>query len=203
MEDSNRNEARWANYYRANADRPPRELLRLTLSYFDTSDADVRTAIDLGCGAGNETAALLKQGWRVLAIDNQPEALARLQSRVSPEENVRLKTQRTSFEQMRLPQADLVWAGLSLPFCPPEHFDAVWTQVVASIRTGGIFAGDFFGDNHVWADNRHMTFHTLEQVKALFTSLSIEYFLEEEGTKRTVMQGMQHWHGFSVIARKP
>jgi SAM-dependent methyltransferase len=137
MSDPNPSEARWASYYRANADRPPRELLRLAVSYFETSDAEARTAIDLGCGAGNETAALLKLGWRVLAIDNQPEAFARLQARISPEESARLETQQASFEQMRLPQTDLIWAGLSLPFCRPEHFDTVWAAVVDAIRPGG------------------------------------------------------------------
>lgn len=203
MNDGEQTEPQWADYYKGTADRPPRELLRQAVSQFETNSAEARIAIDLGCGAGLETGELLKRGWRVVAIDNQPEAIIHLQSRTSLEEKVRLETHLTSFEQAHLPPADLVWAGLSLPFHPPEHFDALWAKVVSSLRSGGRFAGDFFGPRHFWADNKKMTFHTVEQVKALFGSLQIEYFLEEEGRRRTALQGMQYWHGFSVIASKP
>ena len=41
-------------------------------------------------------------------------------------------------------RADLVWAGLSLPFCPPTHFDRHWAEIVTSVGAGGRFAGDYF-----------------------------------------------------------
>lgn len=37
-------------------------------------------AIDLGCGGGIETALLLKSGWKVLAIDKEPNAIARVET---------------------------------------------------------------------------------------------------------------------------
>ena len=66
----------WGDYYRVTSGRPPRELLRQTLLRFPRSDGSPRLAIDLGCGAGIETMALLEQGWHVLAIDQQQEATA-------------------------------------------------------------------------------------------------------------------------------
>jgi trans-aconitate methyltransferase len=38
-------------------------------------------AVDLGCGAGRDTAELLRRGWRVLAIDAEAEAIRRLLER--------------------------------------------------------------------------------------------------------------------------
>ena len=201
--DEEQNKPPWARYYKATGERSPRELLLQAVSQFETGGDEARLAIDLGCGAGIETSALLKRGWQVVAMDNQPEAMTHVMARVLPEEQARLETRLLSFEQLELPQADFVWAGLSLPFCPPEHFEGLWAKVVNSLRPGGIFAGDFFGTRHVWSNNPKMTFHTAEQVKALFSTLPIEYFIEEEGRRRTTLQGMQHWHGVSVIARKP
>ena len=41
-----------------------------------------RMAIDLGCGDGTDTLALLDRGWSVLAVDIEPAGLALLRSRI-------------------------------------------------------------------------------------------------------------------------
>jgi trans-aconitate methyltransferase len=113
---------RWGEYYKVAAGHPPRELLRQTVIRFGPADHPSRLAIDLGCGAGTETVALLSQGWRVLAIDQQSEAIAHVMARVAPEHQARLATQLVSFEHVEFPASDFIWASLSLPFCPPAHF---------------------------------------------------------------------------------
>jgi SAM-dependent methyltransferase len=40
----------------------------------------IGNAIDLGCGAGRESVALAAYGWKVLAVDNLPDALVRGQA---------------------------------------------------------------------------------------------------------------------------
>jgi len=145
---------RWVEYYKVAFGRPPRELLRQTVIRFGQADHPSRLAIDLGCGAGTETVALLSQGWHVLAIDRQPEAIAQVMARVAPEHQARLATQVVSFEHVECPASDFIWAGLSLPFCPPAHFPRLWEKIVASLRAGGRFAGDFFGVRHAWAIGR-------------------------------------------------
>jgi tellurite methyltransferase len=87
---------RWSEYYKVASGRPPRELFRQTVIRFGQADHPSRLAIDLGCGAGTETVALLNQGWHVLAIDQQPEAIADVMARVAPEHQTRLTTQRLS-----------------------------------------------------------------------------------------------------------
>ncbi len=203
MSADEQNQSQWGNYYRAVGDRPPRELFRLAVGRFGQAGQYDGFAVDLGCGAGIEAAELLRRGWRVLAIDSQPEAFAHLLSRVPPELRPRLETHLASFEQVTLPPADLIWAGLSLPFCPPEHFNRLWTEIVDSLRPGGRIAADFFGPLHAWADNERMTFHTAAQIRELCGPLYIEFFGEEEGERPTALQGIQHWHGFTLIAGKP
>jgi SAM-dependent methyltransferase len=193
-------QALWSEYYKATSTRQPRDLLVGTLAKFGDFAG---FAIDLGCGAGIETAALLRRGWRVLAIDSQPEALAWTRTKAPLEQKARLETELAPFTQVRLPPADLVWAGLSLPFCPPTHFDKLWTEIVTSVRAGGRFAGDFFGPNHAWAGDDQMTFHSKDQLVKLLQPFASESLTEEEGERPTACLGIQHWHGFAVIARKP
>lgn len=205
MTDSERDRARWSEYYRAVVPRPPRELLLQTLRLEADEGRPSGLAIDLGCGTGFETLELLRLGWQVLAIDGQPDAIAELRSRAAPEHRARLEARVVSFEEADLPGADLIWAGRSLPFCRSEHFGGVWAKILAALRPGARFAGDLFGPRHFWAqrdDSQMMTFHSAEQVRALCRTLELEYFMEEEGKRSTVTQGVQHWHAFAIVARR-
>ncbi len=185
-------------YYKATTGRPPRELYRQTVARF----AQPGLAIDLGCGIGNETADLLHRGWRVLALDAQAEAINLLENRIPAEQQNRLETRVISFEDLELPPADFIWAGLSLPFCPPDSFDGMWSKIKAALTPAGRFAGDFFGNRHAWTNRPGMTAHSIEQVKQLAQPLTVEYFIEEEGETGTVSDGIQHWHAFGLVLRK-
>ncbi|HIK40432.1 trans-aconitate 2-methyltransferase, partial [Thermoleptolyngbya sp. M55_K2018_002] len=75
-------ETRWQQYYQAVEGRPPRTTLTRALdSIAQDPNPLPRFAVDLGCGDGRDTVELLRRGWRVLAIDGEPEAIARLRQR--------------------------------------------------------------------------------------------------------------------------
>jgi trans-aconitate methyltransferase len=158
-------------------------------------------AIDLGCGEGTDTLALLQQGWHVLAIDQQPAAIARLQAQTPAELRVRLQTQIVSFEEVNLPPADLIYAGFSLPFCQPSHFSVFWDKLVNALSPGGRFAGQIFGNRDEWADDPDMTFLTITATKALLRPFAVESFTEIDEAGQAV-SGPKHWHYFEVIGRK-
>jgi SAM-dependent methyltransferase len=195
-------EQRWGDYYQATARRPPRELYRLAVELFDPAEAGARLAVDLGCGSGIETVDLLLRGWEVIAIDKEPQAIEQLHQRVPPAHRARLAASVDSFENVKLPAADFVWAGLSLPFCPPPEFPGVWDKIQMALKPGGRFAGDLFGPRHAWAGQSELTFLSREQVTRLCADLVLEHFAEEEGDRPTALDGMQHWHGFALVARK-
>ncbi|MCE7980596.1 MAG: class I SAM-dependent methyltransferase [Caldilinea sp. CFX5] len=188
----------WTNYYKARSGRPPRPLLLAAMANFDGAGLQ---AIDLGCGEGTDTVALLQQGWQVLAIDQQPEAIARLHAQTPPELLGRLQTQVVAFEEVTLPPVDLIYAGFSLPFCQPTHFPAFWAKLVNAVRPGGCFAGQIFGDRDEWAATPDMTFLTLTETQTLLRSFTLEFFTEIDEDGQAV-SGPKHWHYFEVIGRK-
>jgi len=192
----------WENYYRKTQGRATREVLLDVLEIIEKgAPKDLRTTIDLGCGAGIETAILLEHGWHVLAIDGEPGAIRGLTQKVSEEYRDRLETQVAKFEDVSLREADLIHASLSLPFCPPDHFPGLWEKIVSAIQPGDRFAGHFFGVRDSWSNEPDMTFLTEDQVRALFTGFAIESFqeMDEDGSATS---GPKHWHKFTVIARK-
>ncbi len=101
-----------------------------------------------------------------------------------------------------LPSCDLVNASWSLPFCPPEVFDIVWERIVASVRPGGRFSGQLFGERDEWATEEDMTFKTREEAEALLAGFELERFDELEEDGKTALGNPKHWHVFNIVARR-
>ena len=53
----------WTEYYDEHEGREPREMLLEVLDAFGAGEE--RSAVDLGCGSGIDTLAMLRRGWRV------------------------------------------------------------------------------------------------------------------------------------------
>ena len=189
----------WDNYYQKIQGREPRQLLLDVLEKYPTGES--LHAIDLGCGDGTETVALLKHGFHVLAVDGTEAGIKRLMDKLPQESQARLQTQTAKFEEVVLPSADLIHASLSIPFCHPSQFSMLWEKIRNALNPGGRFAGQFFGVRDSWANEPDMTFHTEKQVRAMLDSLEIEYFHERDEDGEAT-SGPKHWHIFTVIARK-
>ena len=188
----------WDGYFEARADRPPRPLLLDAMELFDRPGR----AIDLGAGGGIDTRYLLDRGWSVIAIDNSPDAVRRL-SELTPAADGRLQIRQADLTgDLGLEPVDLVHAGFSLPFCPPDRFAALWQQVEAALPTGGVLAAQLFGDRDSWAAGYDdMTFHTDSDVDVMFRGwevLSLEV-ADHDGSSYV---GLKHWHVFHVLARR-
>ncbi len=193
------NGSRWTDYYESQGDRAPRDLLVSTLDAFGPG---ARDAIDLGCGTGIETVEILRRGWRVFAVDAEQVGIDRLLLRASPPERERLQAQVTSIEDAELPTADLVWAGYSIFFIPPQRFATTWGSIRASVRPGGRFAGQVLGESDSWAAGGEVNAHGRADAEALFDGWTLERFDEEENDG-DACSGPKHWHLFHVVARAP
>jgi SAM-dependent methyltransferase len=192
-------DATWTDYYDEHEDREPREMLLRVLDAFGPGE---REAIDLGCGSGIDTLAMIRAGWRVFATDAELEGIRRLRARVPDDLSPHLRVELGRMEAIELPPADLVWAGFSLFFCQPKRFGEVWAQIRGALRPGGRFAGQLLGDRDTWAPDPDMSSFSREQALALFDGLEIEHN-EEEENDGDACSGPKHWHVFHVVARRP
>ncbi|WP_024772530.1 methyltransferase domain-containing protein [Aquimarina macrocephali] len=162
-----------------------------------------KLAIDLGCGNGVDTFALLQDKWNVLAVDKQNEALSRIKENTPDTYQEQLQLSLNSFENIEeLPNCQLINATFSLPFCHPDHFDKLWNIITSSITKKGIFSGHFFGINDSWNSNLEMTFHTQKQITELFNRFDIEYYNEIEKQGKTISGKEKYWHVFHIVAQK-
>lgn len=192
----------WNTFYDVSrGELPPRPTLVAALDAW--GGARPGRAIDLGCGAGRDTLALLHRGWGVVAVDAEAEALDRLRRHVPPEAGARLVCMHGRFEDVSLPEADIVNASFALPFCARSAFPEVWRKVAAALKPGGLFAGQLFGHRDGWAagNSGRMTFHSRGEIETLAQDCERILFREEEEDGATASGEPKHWHVFHLVLR--
>lgn len=106
-----------------------------------------KIAIDLGCGRGVVTQALLKQGWNVIAVDNSPKVLELLSKmNKSALESGQLKVFTCNITKFKPDEtADLVICKNTLPYINPGKFQTLWKKIPKDfLKEKGILIGTLF-----------------------------------------------------------
>lgn len=132
------------------------------------------TAIDLGCGVGNDTEFLISKGFEVTAIDNNEQVKSILESRNLNSEDLNIIID--DFSKIKLPKADLVNAHFSMHYVK-ENFNGFMANLLQNvINPKGVFIGNFLGKEDDWKESNT----TIEKEKILeyFKDFNIFYFSE-------------------------
>lgn len=186
-------------YYNSTESERPRKCMKY---FIDKIKCNPGNAIDLGCGAGNDSVYLIKNKWNVLAVDRE-DVEDRIVNRLNDDDIKRFRFKRQSFEEVELEKNDLIVANYSLPFCNKDKFGELWNKIKGSILDNGYFVGNFFGVNDSWSVTKpQMLFLSKEQVIELFDGFEIVFFEEIEKDSLTALGKLKHLHFFNVIARK-
>ncbi len=192
----------WAAYYRTLRDRPPRKTLVRALDLFDPPPGEAR-AIDLGCGDGRDIVEILRRGWRVVAVDSEPEALRQLAARNLPNSD-RITPMNARLDEVPLPIGlNLVNSSFAMPLCEPAAFHALWDRIRDALPSGGRFSGQWYGPRDSWLGRPGMTFVSRADAERQLDGLEVEMFDEEESDGVTPRGKSKHWHIFHIVARKP
>lgn len=188
-------EFKWENFYKLTKNRPPWPLLVEAVNLLSQRKA----ALDIGCGAGRDSRFLLEEGFRVTALDSDPNAVA-LMTSFSQDY---LRVVQSSFETFDFEKYDLVNAHFALPFISEEYFHVVFARIKEALHAGGLFVGQFFGVNDEWnTPENQMTFLTREQAEDELRGLKTLVFREEDIDSHVADGTPKHWHVFHIIAQK-
>lgn len=183
----------WNRYQERTYGNDPKELLVEFLK-----EHNIKSAVDLGCGSGNETVYMAKMKIRVYAIDstlNRDYILKRLNT----SERRLVTFIEGKFEDVIIPKTDLVTANFSLPFCDSERFNEVWHKIYDSLETDGYFVGQLLGIKDSWYNKDYINTFTKDEINELLKIYSKveckDMFHYDERLKKD-------WHYYNIIGRK-
>ena len=158
-----------------------------------------KTAIDLGCGAGNDTICLLNKGFKVIAIDEEPQVKDLILNRVDNKENIQIIID--DFSKTKLPPSDLIFANNSL-FFVKDGFDILLNNILNKVRKDGYFVGNFLGREDDWKVTKTKTTIEKDDLLSYFSEFNIVYFSEEKFYKSTIDRKDKFWHVYNIIGKK-
>lgn len=183
----------FAEYLHATSGRKHSPLLEKAFTYVK----NIGFALDLGAGTLGDTRFLLSKGFAVDAVDSES-------SFVDFGKDVRANLIVSTFDSFDFPivKYDLINARYSLPFNPPETFNAMFARLFTALKPSGIFVGQFFGAEDSWSSNGEMTFLAKEQIESLLKDFNILHLEEIKKKGETALGSDKFWHVFDVIAQK-
>ena len=156
-----------------------------------------RKALDIGCGAGNDTIYLLNKDFKVAAIDSEPQVKDIILSRINDNKNLELIID--DFSKTQLPNADLILANLSL-FFVKKDFNSLIERVLKNVNEQGFFAGNFLGNEDDWKGK--MATLEKDELLSYFSNFKIMYYSEEKYYKDSFSDKNKFWHIYTIIAKK-
>lgn len=175
----------------------PSPLLKKFFGYKYNEKLTGNTAIDIGCGAGNDTIHLLNNGFKVTAIDNEPQVKELLQNRITDDKNLEIIID--DFSKVQLHKADLIFANFSL-FFVKKDFNLFLENVIKSINKKGFFVGNFLGPEDDWKKSKAIV--EKEELLNYFSDFKIMYFSEEKYYQDTISKKNKFWHVYTIIAQR-
>jgi tellurite methyltransferase len=195
----------WPAYYAVTVVRPAWPTVIEAIRRFAAEDgpgARPRFAVDLGCGAGRDARELLRHGWHVLAMDDEPAAIEALLAATPEDDRARLQTRVADLASFEIPACDLVNASVSLQFLRADAYARAFERIAAALARGGRFAGLLYGDRDEAASDPDVTCPSPDAIRAFVRDFQIESWTEREEDGKTALGDPHHVHLIEVVARR-
>jgi cyclopropane fatty-acyl-phospholipid synthase-like methyltransferase len=191
----------WENYFQHHKARTPRDLYLKSLEFLK-GDTKLMSAMDLGCGQGNEVEDLLKRGFSVLAVDLEARAIELVLERCNGLTD-KLTTRVSSFESLTSwPSVDLFCSLYAIPFCGPEKYNFVLDQAIQAVKSGGVFVTVLFGLEDEWVLGKTAVGISEQELRSKLKDFEIVHFVEAKNMGQTIGRGEKFWHTLDVIAKR-
>ncbi|MBQ9792649.1 MAG: class I SAM-dependent methyltransferase [Clostridia bacterium] len=194
----------WNPYQQRAALKPANQILT---DFISTHPEEIKTAVELGCGALSDSIYLASQGIQTVGVDgtinkdlvttilnNQPQAVKN-----------NLTLQQQSFENLTLPKADLVYSFASIPFCDKSQIGNLIGNIASSVNPNGYVLTHFFAKDHPFTIGQGTaTGFTSQQLESVFSYLGFEVTTTEwQSTQNQLGQQLPNMNNILITGKAP
>jgi SAM-dependent methyltransferase len=123
--------------------------------------------LELGCGGGNDCAAMLERGFDVDPTDGVPEMALRAQARLG------IPVRAMRFDELDADGLyDAVWASASLLHVPRKKLTSVLGRIWTALRPGGLHYASYKSGGVEGRDRlgRYFNYLTLEEARSAYVA---------------------------------
>lgn len=160
----------------------------------------IKTAIDIGCGPGNETNFLVSQNINTLAIDYNKQCLQKINSNFPLlKEEALFSFQATRIENFKWQNADLMLCLKVLPFLSKAVYLETLQNIKKHLKPKGIVVASVFGKEDDWQD-LHLI--SAAEIKYIFKDYKALYFKESKGKLKAVSGNTKKAHLIDFVFQK-
>jgi SAM-dependent methyltransferase len=130
--------------------------------------------LELGCGAGNHSAAMLAAGFAVHPTDGSPEMAAVASRRLGRPVETML------FHELDAQEAyDGVWASACLLHAPRDELSGILARIHRALKSAGVFYASFKAGDHDGRDSlgRYYNYASREWLEAAYARVGRWQFI--------------------------
>ena len=192
-------DSNWNKFIKATKDRQPVGFLVDTVKKITLTKGRV---LDLGCGAGVDAKYLVKNGFKVEAIDNNKKSIEQAKI-LCKGLNIKItQCDIVNYEiQSNFYQLIISWNVIS--FLKKSDARKVLNDIQSGLRDDGFFVFGFLGMEDEWNNKNHsdMSFWTIEELKDILSDMKFIRILEIKEKKPSATGEMKFWHQIQGIAQ--
>jgi SAM-dependent methyltransferase len=188
----------WEKFIKATRSRKPIPFLQETIKGIKLPKG---LALDIGCGAGVDAKYLAKNGFRVIAVDNNKNSVSQAKKSCK---NLQVEIVRKDIREYKIrPDSHkLIVAWNVLSFLKKRSVLRIFYDIQRGLENRGVFVFSVFGNEDEWVKKFKLTSFSVNELKDILNGMSFIKLLEEKKRMKSALGELKFWHIIKVIAQK-
>jgi cyclopropane fatty-acyl-phospholipid synthase-like methyltransferase len=158
-------------------------------------------ALDLGCGAGADARYLAEKGFKVVAVDNNAEAISQAKQVCAGLDVEVVAADVTNFE-IEPEKYSLIVSWNTLPFLQKEKAKEVLENIKRGLKKGGLFVFCVLGKKDEYSNKEKMSFWDLDEFEKFMAGMEIVELYEKRKQEPGATGEVKFWNSIRGVIRK-